>query len=160
MEETQAGSREAVRVREATPADLELLVAGNLALAEESEGRRLDESVLEAGVAAVLADPARGRYLAAERGGELAGQLLLTWEWSDWRNGWFWWIQSVYTWPWARRSGVYRALYTEVGLRARARGDVRGLRLYVARENEIAQRVYDRLGMPRAAYLLHEGDWS
>jgi ribosomal protein S18 acetylase RimI-like enzyme len=143
-------------VRDARPADLDLLTAFNAALAEETEGRRLDGARLRAGVAAVLQDPSRGQYRVAELDGRVVGTLLLTLEWSDWRNGWFWWIQSVYVLPQARRRGVYSALHADVLARAAAAGDVVGVRLYVEHENTGAQRTYERLGMQRSRYVFYE----
>src|SRR5215468_3854238 len=107
-------SRVSVGVRAAAARDLPVLVAFNAAMARETEGRALDEARLRRGVASALGDEARGRYLVAERGGQAVGALLLTREWSDWRDGWFWWIQSVYVAPAARRQGVYRALHRAV----------------------------------------------
>lgn len=143
-------------IRSASPGDLETICAFNQALARESEGRELDPERLEQGVRAVLDDPAKGRYWLAEADGEPVGQLMLTWEWSDWRNGYFWWIQSVYVTPQMRRSGVFGALCRHVEKEAGARSDVCGLRLYVERENEAARAVYDRLGIPPAAYEMRE----
>jgi ribosomal protein S18 acetylase RimI-like enzyme len=143
-------------VRDARPADLDLLAAFNAALAEETEGRRLDAARLRAGVAAALQDPSRGQYRVAELDGRAVGALLVTREWSDWRNGWFWWIQSVYVLPQARRRGVYGALHADVLARAAAAGDVVGVRLYVEHENAGAQRTYERLGMLRSRYVFYE----
>ena len=143
-------------VRPATRADLPLLVAFNAAMALETEDLRLQPARLQAGVAAALADPQRGVYRVAELGGRPAGALLLTREWSDWRNGWFLWIQSVYVAPEARRRGVYRALHADVLAGAAAAGDVVGVRLYVDRANAGAQRTYERLGMRRARYDFFE----
>jgi GNAT superfamily N-acetyltransferase len=128
----------------------------NRLLALESEHKVLDPAILEAGVAAVLADPGRGRYFVAEGEGGMMGQLMLTTEWSDWRNGWFWWIQSVYVCAEARRQGVFRALYEHVEGLARQDASVVGLRLYVEEENLHAQETYLRLGMERTGYLLLE----
>src|SRR5688572_9099906 len=120
-----------VRVRAARPEDVAVIADFNQRLAEESEGRTLTPDTLRRGVAAVLGAPERGRYFVAEVDGRIAGQLLVTTEWSDWRNGWFWWIQSVYVEAQARRRGVYRRLHEEVERAARTSGDVCGLRLYV-----------------------------
>jgi GNAT superfamily N-acetyltransferase len=153
-------SKEPGRVREAAPSDLGTLVAFSRAMARETEGRDLPEDRLRAGTDAVLRDPARGAYLVVEGGdGEALGQLLITTEWSDWRNGWFWWIQSVYVRPEARGRGVYRQMHREVERRARERGDVCGLRLYVATDNRAAQAVYAAVGMTAADYRMFEADW-
>jgi ribosomal protein S18 acetylase RimI-like enzyme len=143
-------------IRDATEADLATVVAFNQRMAEETEGRRLRDDRIGAGVAAVLGDPSKGFYLIAERGGHVVGQLMVTYEWSDWRNGTFFWIQSVYVPPEARRTGVYRALYDAVNARAAARGDVCGVRLYVERDNDIARKTYEALGMRHAVYDMYE----
>jgi GNAT superfamily N-acetyltransferase len=148
-----------ITVRAARAGDLETLLGFQQAMALETEGKSLDPARVRAGLAAVLADPARGRYLVAERDGEALGCLMLTLEWSDWRNGWFWWIQSVYTRGDARGAGVFRALYDHVLAEARARPDVCGVRLYVERENAAAQRVYERVGMRPSAYRFYEVDF-
>jgi ribosomal protein S18 acetylase RimI-like enzyme len=145
-----------ITVRQAGPADVTIIADFNRRLALESEHKALDVATLTAGVAAVLADEARGVYFVAESDGAVVGQLLITLEWSDWRNGWFWWIQSVYVREDHRRAGVFRALYEHVAARARQRGDVVGLRLYVERENARAQATYDRLGMAATGYLVLE----
>jgi ribosomal protein S18 acetylase RimI-like enzyme len=149
-----------VHVRRATEADADALVAANLALAVETEDRRLDAGRVAAGVRRVLRDAALGVYYVAEDGGRIVGQLLITREFSDWRNGWFWWIQSVYVSPTDRRRGVYRALHASVIAAARADGDVCGVRLYVDRANTGAQVTYQSLGMRRTEYDLYEIDWS
>jgi GNAT superfamily N-acetyltransferase len=137
-----------------------LLIAGNLAMALESEGRRLDRETVSEGVRAALADPVRGRYFVAETGGAPAGQAMVTAEWSDWRNGWFWWIQSVYVILEHRRKGVFRAIYRHIHDEARQAGDVCGLRLYVEQDNEPALATYQALGMQVCGYRLCEEDWS
>lgn len=149
-----------ILVRTATARDAEEIVEFNLALAAESEGRTLRREVVSRGVARVLADPTLGTYFVAEIEGRVVGQLLITREFSDWRNGHFWWIQSVYTRPEARQRGVYRALHEHVERAARAAGDVCGLRLYVDRGNVGAQRTYARLGLKATAYDFYEVDWS
>jgi GNAT superfamily N-acetyltransferase len=142
-------------IRDAAPTDLTAIVAWNAAMAWETEQKTLDPATLERGVAAVFAQPGRGFYLVAERDGAAVGSLLVTYEWSDWRCGDFWWIQSVYVTPEARRSGVFRALYAAVTERASAAGAV-GLRLYVETENQRAQDTYTDLGMTRCHYWMYE----
>ena len=149
----------APRIRPATPDDLDALVAWNAAMAAETEDKPLDRAVLTAGVRAVLDAPRRGFYLVAERDGEAVGSLLVTYEWSDWRNGDFFWIQSVYVVPSARRTGVFRALYAAVEQRAREAGAV-GLRLYVEHENTRAQQTYEGLGMQRCHYHMYEIEFA
>ena len=142
-------------IRPATLRDLPELCAWNAAMAWETERKQLDPALLERGIAGVFEQPRRGFYLVAERAGVAVGSLLLTYEWSDWRCGDFWWIQSVYVIPEARRSGVFRALHADVRQRAAAAGAV-GLRLYVETENRRAQATYAELGMQRCHYLMYE----
>ena len=148
-----------IRVRKATPQDLDTLVEFNAAMARESEGRALEPDRVRAGVGAVLGQEGLGVYYLAETAGQVAGQLLVTTEWSDWRNGHFWWIQSVYVVPGYRRRGVYRMLHNHVLAEAKRRGDVCGLRLYVDRDNHVAQRVYASLDMHHSRYDLFEMDF-
>jgi ribosomal protein S18 acetylase RimI-like enzyme len=145
-----------LQVRPAAPSDVDTLAAFNVAMALETEALSLDLDTVRRGGAAVLADPAKGSYRVATRDGAVVGQLMLTKEWSDWRCGWWWWIQSVYVAPDARRGGVYRALYQSVIADAERAGDVRGVRLYVEQENARAQRTYEALGMTRGRYLIFE----
>jgi len=144
------------RVRDAVPEDRDVLVEFARAMARETEHKELDLATVRAGVAALLADPARGRVLVVECDGRAAATLMLTYEWSDWRNGTFWWIQSVYVAPEHRRRGLYRMLHEHVRELAHATPEVCGLRLYVERENVTAQATYRRMGMGEAAYLMFE----
>lgn len=146
-------------LRRAVPSDAAAIAAHNRAMAADTEGVELDPGRLAAGVAAALADPSKGFYLLAERDGRVVGQLLVTSEWSDWRDGTFWWIQSVYVLPDARRQGVYRALYAHVLETARAAPDVCGVRLYVHHDNAAAAATYAALGMARAPYEVFEVDF-
>lgn len=147
-----------ITVRPATPADAAFLVEGNAQMALETESLELDLDRLGSGVRAMFDDPARGFYLIAEIAGRRAGQMMITYEWSDWRNGVFWWIQSVYTVPEFRRRGVFRALYAHAGMLARAQGSVCGLRLYVEAHNHSAQETYRRCGMQETVYRMFEVD--
>ncbi len=149
-----------ITIRPATPEDTEFLVEGNAAMALETEARALEPHILRAGVRALFDDPARGFYLIAERAGRPAGQMMITYEWSDWRNAQFWWIQSVYTLPESRGRGVFTALYAYVDALARQRPNVCGLRLYVAAHNHRAQAIYHRCGMHEAVYRMYETDYS
>jgi ribosomal protein S18 acetylase RimI-like enzyme len=144
--------------RPAEPTDAETIVEFNIRLAAETEGKRLDRQTLRPGVAAVLADRTKGRYFVAhlEPGSEVVGQLLLTYEWSDWRNGFIWWIQSVYVAEPHRRQGVCRALVKHGRQAAEADPGVVGLRLYVEEHNSRAQATYGELGMNRAGYFVME----
>ena len=148
-------ARESPRLRSAAASDAAVIAEFNAAMARETEGKELDRARLEAGVRGLIDDASRGFYLLAERGGELVGQLMVTYEWSDWRNGTFWWIQSVFVRADHRRTGVYRALHDEVRRRAREAGAC-GLRLYVEQENAPAQATYRSLGMDATRYLLFE----
>ena len=125
-------------------------------MAQETEELALDADVVRPGVAAVLADDTLGFYLVAEVDGQAAGQLMVTYEWSDWRNGLFWWIQSVYVRLEFRRRGVYSALHRQVAQAARETGGVCGIRLYVEQDNTIAQQVYKSLEMHRTRYQMYE----
>lgn len=147
-----------VTVRPAEFADVEFLVDGNARMALETEGLTLDRGRLREGVTAVFADAGRGFYLIGEVDGVAAGQMMITYEWSDWRNGNFWWIQSVYTLAAYRGKGVFRALYGAVERIAQERGDVCGLRLYVESHNEVAQATYRRCGMSETVYRMFEVD--
>lgn len=150
------GSSSDVIVRAAAPRDAADIARFNAAMALETEHKALDPATLRAGVDAVLADPRHGFYLVAECDGAVAGCLMITYEWSDWRNGQWWWLQSVYVPPESRRRGVFRALYAEVERRLGENADAIGLRLYVERDNAHAQRTYQALGMHETGYLIYE----
>ena len=137
-------------------ADAAALVDFNRAMARETEDKELDVETVTAGVATLLAEPARGFYVVARQGGALVGSLMITKEWSDWRCGDFWWIQSVYVRPTARRQGVYRRLYEFVQARAAGADNVCGFRLYVERDNHRAQQTYEALGMHESVYRMYE----
>ena len=146
-----------LNIRVAAASDADAMVAFNQAMALETEGKKLSAEVLKPGVEAVFADPQKGFYVVAESAGRVVGGLMVTFEWSDWRDAWFWWIQSVYVLPEARGTGIYRKLYEFV--KARASGvNVCGFRLYVESDNTRAQSVYERLGMSRSHYLMYEED--
>ncbi len=142
-------------IRRGTDADAPTIAEFNRRLAEETESLRLDPAVLGPGVRAALADPARSLYFVADAGGEVVGQTMVTWEWSDWRNGFLWWIQSVYVRADWRRRGVFRALHARVVEEARRAGAV-GVRLYVLRTNARALEAYGRLGMHDSGYVVLE----
>jgi ribosomal protein S18 acetylase RimI-like enzyme len=145
-----------VIIRPARPADADVICEFNRLMAKETEHKDLDRSTLKAGVAALLGDPHKGCYFIAEADGQVVGQLAVTMEWSDWRNGNFWWIQSVYVAAAARRHGVFRKLYEHVLNEARADGDVIGVRLYVEHDNEVAQATYKKQAMVMTGYRLME----
>ena len=129
-------------------------------MALETEGKILDEVTLKNGITAIFDSSEKGFYLVAEVDGNLVGSLLITYEWSDWRNGNLWWIQSVYVRPAYRRQGVYRALHYYVAEGARRQGDVCGLRLYVDKDNSVAQGVYSGLQMRPTNYDMYEIDFN
>ena len=141
--------------------DLETLVRFNAALAWETEKRRLDFHRLRPGVQSVLEHSHRGFYVVAENrtNAEVVGQLLITFEWSDWRNGVMWWIQSAYVREDSRRQGVFRMLYEHVLQEAGNTGIVAGVRLYVEQGNLIAQQTYESLGLAKAPYQVYERDF-
>ena len=145
-----------VEPREAVAGDAATLAGFNRAMALETESKSLPMETLLPGVEAVLRDPDHGFYVVADAGSGIAGALLVTYEWSDWRNGRLWWIQSVYVRPDFRRRGVYRSLHGFVRDRARAAGSVVGIRLHVERENVAAQRTYAALGMTETPYRIYE----
>ena len=145
-----------MNIRIAEKSDAPALVEFNQAMALETEGKNLDAQILQSGVESVFHDEKKGFYAVAEEDGQIVGGLMITFEWSDWRDGWFWWIQSVYILPRERGRGVYRLLYEFVKERAESQKDVCGFRLYVEKENERAQKVYEKLGMQSSHYLMYE----
>jgi ribosomal protein S18 acetylase RimI-like enzyme len=148
--------RQVMEIRIAREEDIPALVEFNQAMALETEHKTLDGDVLTAGVSAVFGDQSKGFYVVIEDSGIVAAGLMVTTEWSDWRNGWFWWIQSVYVRPKHRGRGLYGEMYEFVKSKAREAGNVCGFRLYVEKENGKAQRVYEKLGMDRTYYLMYE----
>ena len=143
-------------IRPAVPADVDVLVGFARAMAHETEGLDLDATTLRAGTAAMLADPGKARCFVVEADGAVVATCMLTVEWSEWRNGWLWWIQSVYVAPAHRRRGLYRRLHEHVRALAVREPDVRGLRLYVEEENRRAQGVYRAVGMTETRYRVFE----
>ena len=145
-----------MNIRLAEKKDVDALVEFNQAMALETEGKHLNEDILRPGVLAVFDDIAKGFYVVADAEEHIAGGLLVTSEWSDWRNGWFWWVQSVYIRPPYRGRSIYTAMYEFVKVQAQRQGNVCGFRLYVEKENTHAQRVYEKLGMDKTYYLMYE----
>ncbi len=145
-----------VTLREATPEDADTIAGFNSAMALETEGKALEAELIGAGVDALLGDRRKGRYWVAESDGRVVGQIMVTYEWSDWRNATIWWIQSVYVHPEHRRQGVFTALYQHVENIARGETGVCGLRLYVEKANGRAQATYVALGMSKDNYLVME----
>lgn len=150
----------AILVRDARPDDATAIAELNARLALDTERKRLDPSTLARGVAAALRDPDRLRYWVACLDGYVVGQAAVTREWSDWRNGWVWWFQSVYVRPEHRGRGVFRALFQQIRDAARAEPDVIGLRLYVEQDNLHAQATYRALGLTPGGYHVYEQLWT
>lgn len=145
-----------LEIRDASPEDAQTIADYNSRIASETESRLLDPDHIDSGVGAVLADSTKGRYWVAEADGSVVGQIMVTAEWSDWRNGAFWWIQSVYVHEDHRRKGVFSALYRHVESLARQDKGVCGLRLYVEQNNKRAQETYSKLGMAKPGYMVME----
>jgi ribosomal protein S18 acetylase RimI-like enzyme len=143
-------------IRRARLEDADFLAACNAAMALETEHKKLDPEILGRGVRNLLQNPAWGFYHVAEMDGVAAGCLLITFEWSDWRDGLFWWVQSVYVRPEFRRQGIFRALYRHVREAARAEANVIGFRLYVEKDNAAAQATYKALGLAETDYKMFE----
>jgi GNAT superfamily N-acetyltransferase len=145
-----------IEIRNANPGDQSIIADFNSRLAEETEGKALDPEIIGPGVATALGDPAKARYWLAIADGEVAGQIMVTYEWSDWRNSMLWWIQSVYVPAPFRRQGIFSALFKHVESLARADKDVCGLRLYVERSNAHARETYRALAMAEPGYVVME----
>ena len=147
-----------MEIRYATLADADTIARFNQSMALETENKVLADEVINTGVRALIENPRNGFYVVAVVDGVLAVSLMVTSEWSDWRNGFFWWIQSVYVDRMYRRRGLYSAMYRFVKNEAAKRADVCGFRLYVEQENVSAQKTYEYLGMERTAYILYEDE--
>ena len=143
-------------IRQALSQDAAELTEFNIAMARETEGIELIPEVISAGVRAMIDNPQRGFYLVVELDNGIQASLMVTTEWSDWRNGMFWWIQSVYVRPRYRRQGLYRVLYERVKELAEQEPSVCGFRLYVERDNATAQKTYMALGMSETEYRIYE----
>lgn len=145
-----------VATRRAVPADAPEIIRFNIKMAKETENKELNSDKIKAGVQGLLNNQQYGFYLVAEYENRVVGSLMITYEWSDWRNGLFWWIQSVYVVPEFRRTGVYRAMYSKVKEMAAGQSGICGFRLYVEKENTIAQKTYRDLGMAETRYRMFE----
>ncbi len=148
-----------ILIRKAERKDAAVIAHFNAAMAEETEHLKLDTARLLQGVNGLFDKTDYGFYLLAEINNEIAGQLMITYEWSDWRNGVFWWIQSVYVKPEFRAHGVFKSLYNYTVEQAKAAGNICGLRLYVEKENARAHHVYEKLGMKSTHYDMYEVDF-
>jgi ribosomal protein S18 acetylase RimI-like enzyme len=153
-----------LNIRRAMPEDTTTIVSFSAAMALETEGRHLDLDRLHLGTISLLENPARGFFIVAEQGEgdrrRLLGQLMVTYEWSDWRNGAFWWIQSVYVDPAWRRQSVFRRMHENVMATAKATPNVCGVRLYVEKNNGAAQVVYRKVGLTPSSYVIFETDFA
>ncbi|MCU0709561.1 MAG: GNAT family N-acetyltransferase [Pirellula sp.] len=145
-----------IEIRPAVSTDVETIAHFNIALCRETEGRELDSVKVTNGVRRFVTEPNRGRYFVAEIDGKVVGQAAYTFEWSDWRNGEIWWIQSVYVHPHFRSKGVFRTLFTHIKELGEADEDCCGIRLYMERENEAARESYRRLGFSETGYVVFE----
>jgi GNAT superfamily N-acetyltransferase len=145
-----------MKIRKGILKDADIIAGFNVKLARESEDLELDLNTVTQGVTALLNDPAKGVYFVVEEDSQIIGQLLITYEWSDWRNGNFWWIQSVFVKEECRGRGVFASLFEHVRGLAREEGDVCGLRLYMEQENERARRAYKKLGFEQTHYQVFE----
>ncbi len=132
----------------------------NCVMAEETEAKKLNTEIVRKGVQNLIKQQEKGFYLIAEYKDSIVGSLMITKEWSDWRNGFFWWIQSVYVLPEFRRKGIFRSLYRKVKSLAENQKDVCGLRLYVDKHNKPALQTYTALGMKKTDYLLFEMEFK
>jgi ribosomal protein S18 acetylase RimI-like enzyme len=153
---------EPVVIRKAELKDLERIADFNIKMARETEGKELDKNTVMKGVGAVINDPNRGFYLIAEKDDlkkRLAGQLMITFEWSDWRNKFFWWIQGVYVDKTYRNKKIFSRLFSRIVEVAKQRKNVFGFRLYVEKHNESAKRVYEALGLTRTSYEVYETEF-
>jgi GNAT superfamily N-acetyltransferase len=145
-----------IEIRPAVSTDVETIAHFNIALCRETEGRELDSVKVTNGVRRFVTEPNRGRYFVSEIDGKVVGQAAYTFEWSDWRNGEIWWIQSVYVHPHFRSKGVFRTLFTHIKELGEADEDCCGIRLYMERENEAARESYRRLGFSETGYVVFE----
>ena len=145
-----------IEIRRGRREDAPYIIDFQIRMAKEAEDLTLDRPTVEKGVQAVFDDPHKGAYWIAELDGKVAGCLLTVPEWSDWRNGTVLWIHSVYVIPSARRRGIFRMMYETLKTMVKQSADLRGLRLYVERENERAQKTYHAMGMDGNHYKLFE----
>ena len=148
-----------ISIREGSISDTPTIAKFQTQMALETESKILKESTIRQGVESVLKCPNKGFYIIAETDSQIIGSLLVTFEWSDWRNGWFFWIQSVFVDAKYRRQGVYRVMHSEVIRRTKASGNCCGIRLYVEKDNRNAQKVYKTLGMYETDYYLYEEEF-
>lgn len=147
---------ENITIRKGKRQDVDTIVNFNVALARKSENIQLNPLTVIQGVQALLENPQYGFYVVAERDGTVLGCLMITYEWSDWRNSVLWWMQSVFVRPESRRQGVLKKLFTFIREKAKQQGNVCGFRLYVEKNNQNALAGYERVGMKKTAYDMYE----
>ena len=145
-----------LQIRKAAKEDASTIAVFNINMAFETEKKVLPEDIINEGVRKMLETPSLGFYLVAEVDGQIVGSLMVTTEWSDWRNGMFWWIQSVYVTQRFRKQGIYRAMYDYVKKLSDSEDNICGFRLYVEKQNVNAQETYKKLGMSETEYYLYE----
>jgi ribosomal protein S18 acetylase RimI-like enzyme len=147
-------------IREATIGDVEIIVDMNIGIASETEGKVLDRKIITEGVKMAVSNSSLARYFIAESSGFIAGQTMVTYEWSDWRAGQIWWLQSVYVLPQFRSKGCFRSLYRFVKSLAERDPLSRAIRLYVMEDNEVGKNVYSKVGMNHSGYVVYEEEWD
>lgn len=147
-----------MNIRKALNKDIDVIARYNYNLAYETENKILDMNILTKGVEAIIKDENKGIYHVWEINGEVVGQIMYTFEWSDWRNGTFLWIQSVYVNKEFRGMGVFKALYKFIRDIADNDNNICGIRLYVEKENTIAKKTYKNIGMKECNYYIYEYD--
>ncbi len=145
-----------ITIREAREQDAGVLTEFNRAMARETETLELEYDMVLSGVRNLLRRPEYGFYLIAEQDCSIVGMVMITFEWSDWRDGLYWWIQSLYVVPEFRRQGIFRRFFGHIEERAAESGNVAGIRLYVERDNHVAQRAYESVGIDRTPYQVYE----
>jgi GNAT superfamily N-acetyltransferase len=145
-----------VKIREAITDDAPHIIDFQLKMALETENVILDKKIITNGVNAVFNDSGKGQYYIIEGEGNIAGSMLTTFEWSDWRNGMVIWFQSVYVLPEFRGKGLFSDLYHYFEEMVSKREDLRGIRLYVDKTNQHAQLVYQKVGMSNEHYEMYE----
>ena len=147
-------------VREATIDDIPIIAEMNIKIANETEDKHLNENIIFEGVKLAITNPSLAKYFIAEDTGVITGQTMLTYEWSDWRAGLIWWLQSVYVLPKYRGQGCFRSIYQFIKLLAKKDSLVKAIRLYVKDDNEIGKSVYSKLGMNSSGYIVYEEVWD
>ena len=148
-----------ILIRDARWEDAGIIADYNTRMALETENKTLSQETIQSGVERGIVQPEKCRYFVAEQDSVMVGQAMITFEWSDWRNGELWWLQSVYVHPDHRRRGVFSKLFRHIESLARQNPDVRGLRLYVEEDNAVGQSVYSSLGMVHAGYHVYEREF-